>query len=295
MAEWEKLVGKELETGSFSWDEDRAMLYAVGVGAGSHDPYDELQFTTENTLGVTQQVIPSFMAHMSTGGGWIRQLGFPAREWDGMEWGYPLGLVHGDQSFTLARPIPPKGTVNLSQVLIGVYDKGSGALAIAETRATMADTGEPLGTSRAGMFVRGQGGFGGPRGPEGEAPWPKLDRKPDVTVTLDIPPGQSLIFRLLGDRNPHGTDPARAKADGFDKPIFFGLGTYGFGCRALLKGLCEGDTARFGAMEARFSQPVHPGDRLDTYIWHTDGGAVFQTYAGGERLVLDRGVFRYAA
>lgn len=294
MANFEHLIGKELDRGSFSWDADRAMLYAVGVGAGLADPCEELQFTTENTAGVAQQVIPSFIAHMSAGGDWIRQLGFKAREWEGMDWGYPEGLVHGEQGFSLARPIPPAGTVDLTLVLTGVYDKGTGALAIAETRATLAGSGELLGTTRSGMFIRGQGGFGGPRAPAGELPWERPGRAPDLIVPLDIPPGQSLIFRLLGDRNPHGTDPARAHADGFDRPIFFGLGTYGFACRALLKGLCDNDAARFGAMAARLSKPVHPGERLETHIWRTDTGARFLTMAG-DRVVIDRGLFRYLA
>lgn len=122
----------------------------------------------------------------------------------------------------------------------------------------------------------------------------KPERAPDLTVSLPIPPGQSLIFRLLGDRNPHGTDPAIAKADGFDRPIFFGLGTYGFACRALLKGLCEGDVSRFGGMYGRFSKPVFPGETLDTHIWLTDGGAQFVTTVDGERVVIDRGTFRFA-
>ena len=292
------LFGKHLGSGRYSWDAHRTMLYAVGVGAGLADPYEELQFTTENTLGVEQQVIPSFIALMSPGGDWIRELGFKAREWDGMEWGYPEGLVHGEQGFTLARPIPVSGTVQMTQSLLGVYDKGSGAVAIAETRATLvesgADTGELLGTSRAGMFVRGQGGFGGPRSPEGEQPWPKPTRAPDLTVSIEIPIGQSLIYRLLGDVNPHATDPARAHGDGFNRPIFFGLGTFGFACRALLKGLCDGDVTRFGGMDARFSQPVHPGERLDTQIWNNDGGAQFLTTAGEGRVVIDRGLFRFA-
>ena len=294
MSKFDHLAGKELESGDYTWDAQRAMLYAVGVGAGLADPSQELQFTTENTLGVEQQVIPSFIALMSPGGGWIRELGFKAREWDGMEWGYPEGLVHGGQGFTLARPIPPAGTVHMTQKLIGVFDKGSGALAVSELSATLVDTGELLGTSRSEMFVRGQGGFGGPRAPEGEQPWPKPDRPPDLTVSLDVPIGQSLIYRLLGDNNPHATDPARAEGDGFARPIFFGLGTYGFVCRALLKGLCDGDTSRFGTMDARFSQPVHPGDRLDTLIWHTDDGARFMTVVD-ERVVIDRCVFRYMA
>jgi acyl dehydratase len=58
-------------------------------------------------------------------------------------------------------------------------------------------------------------------------------------------------------------------------------------------GLCEGEVDRFGSMGGRFSKPVHPGDRLDTLIWHTEGGALFQMLTNGERIVFDRGVFRY--
>lgn len=291
MTKFDHLAGKEVARGSFGWDSDRTLLYALGVGAGLDDPLRELQFTTENTQGVEQQVVPTFMTQMAAAGGsWIRDLGFKARGWDG----YPEGLVHGEQGVTLARPIPPTGTVNLSQVLIGVFDKGSGALCLSETRATLADSGEYLGATRMGLFVRGQGGFGGPRGPADEQPWSQPDRAPDLTVSLAIPVGQSLIFRLSGDRNPHGTDPVIAQADGFERPIFFGLGTYGFACRALLRGLCDGDVRRFGAIYGRFSQPVHPGDRLDTHIWRTDGGALFRTTVNDDRIVIDRGTFRYA-
>jgi len=295
MGKFDHIIGKELESGTWSWDSDKTLLYAIGVGAGLDDPVQELQFTTENTQGVAQQVIPTFIAIMSVSGGgeWIQELGFEARKWGEIEWDYPKGLVHGEQSISLARPIPPRGTVHLSQVLLDVYDKGSGALIVAETRATLTD-GEPLGTSRIGLFVRDQGGFGGPRGPADAQPWIQPEQAPDLTVLLPVPPGQSLIYRLLGDHNPHSTDPAIALADGFKRPIFFGLGTYGFACRALLKGLCDGDVSRFGAMDGRLSEPVFPGDRLDTHIWHTDGGAVFQTFANGQRLVIDRGVFRFA-
>ena len=289
MSKFGHLAGKEVGTGSFSWDSDRTLLYAIGVGAGLSDPLDELQFTTENTQGVEQQVIPTFLVQMAVAGTWLKELGFPARSWDG----YPEGLVHGEQSIKLHRPIPPAGKVNLSQVIVGIFDKGSGALVVSDTHATLADSGEPLGTSRTGLFVRGQGGYGGARGPADALPWEKQERAPDLTVSLPLPIGQSLIFRLNGDRNAHATDPAIARADGFERPIFFGLGTYGFACRALLKGLCDNDVSRFGAMEARFSQPVFPGEQLDTQIWLTDGGAQFQTLANGTRVVIDRGIFRY--
>jgi acyl dehydratase len=295
MTRFDHLIGTELARGTWSWSSDDALLYAIGVGAGLEDPLSELQFTTENARGLPQQVIPSFMTQASTGPQlWMRPLGFKEREWEGISWGWPEGMVHGEQGVSLTRPIPPKGVADVSLVLRGVYDKGSGALVMAETLVRLAESGELISANRFGMFVRGQGGFGGPRTPADEAPWAEPDRPPDVTVPLATSPGQSLIFRLSGDRNPHCTDPLAAKEDGFERPIFQGLGTYGFGCRALLKGLCDGDVARFGAMYARFSQPVFPGETLTTHIWRTEEGAQFRTVAGGTRVVLDRGTFAFA-
>jgi acyl dehydratase len=290
MGKYDHLIGTEIGGGLFSWDADRAMLYAVAVGAGLDDPEQELQFTTENTPGVPQQVIPTFLSHMFAG----------ESDWgDLLDYGgggrYPIGMVHGDQGVTLARPIPTSGTVRVSRVLLGVYDKGTGALAVSEARMTLADTGEYLGSARMGLFARGLGDFGGPRRPADEQPWSRPEGAPDMVVSLPVGANQSLIFRLLGDHNLHGTDPARARDDGFERPIFYGLGTYGVACRALLRGLCAGDASRFGRIDARFSKPVHPGDRLDAHIWLTEGGAVFQMLANGERLVLDRGVFRFGA
>jgi acyl dehydratase len=295
MSRFDALIGQELARGTWSWSSDDALLYAVGVGAGLEDATEELQFTTENTENLPQQVIPSFLTQASTGRQlWMKPLGFKERVWNGISWGWPEGMVHGEAGVTLARPLPPSGAAQVVLRLKEVCDKGSGALVITETEVSLQETGELLGKARAGYFIRGQGGFGGSRVPSDEPPWEKPERAPDATVVLATSPGQSLIYRLSGDRNPHCTDPARARADGFERPIFQGLGTYGFGCRALLKGLCAGDVTRFGAMHARFSQPVFPGEALQTLIWRTDHGAQFQTLAPGGRVVLDRGVFSYA-
>jgi acyl dehydratase len=296
MSRFEHLIGTELARGTWTWSSDDTLLYAVGVGAGQDDPTQELQFTTENTQGLAQRVLPSFMTQASTGGQlWMRPLGFKERVWEGISWGWPEGLVHGEHGVTLARPLPPQGVAEAALVLVGVYDKGSSAVVVTDMVVRLAATGELLGTGRASYFIRGQGGFGGPRGPADEQPWVEPGRDPDMSVALVTSPAQSLIFRLSGDRNPHCTDPARAREDGFERPIFQGLGTYGFGCRALLKGLCDGDVTRFGSMSARFSQPVFPGETLTTLIWRTDAGAQFRTLAPGGRVVLDRGTFGFAA
>jgi acyl dehydratase len=295
MTRFDEFIGKEMARGVWSWTSDDALLYAVGVGAGLEHPYDELQFTTENTENLPQQVIPSFMTMASPGKSlWMKPLGFKEREWNGISWGWPEGMVQGEQSIRLSRPLPPSGSVDVSLVLGGVYDKGSSAVVVIDITSRLVDTGEVVNVSKSVQFIRGQGGFGGPRSPAGEKPWVQPDRDPDAIVVLNTLPGQSLIYRLSGDRNPHCTDPARARADGFERPIFMGLGTYGFGCRALLKGLCDGDVARFGGMGARFSQPLFPGESLETRIWRTEDGAQFQTLASGNRVVLDRGTFTFA-
>jgi len=286
MGKFDHLIGKEIGTGVFSWESDRTLLYAVGVGAGLDDNLKELQFTTENSPGIQQQVLPTFLVLMSGGGSWLDLLGFQS---DGQK---PVGMVHGEQSVDLAHNIPPQGKVNFSRVLTGVYDKGSGALVVTENRVTL-ESGEYLGAARMAFFVQGQGGFGGPRTPAGEQPWAKPERQADVVVSLPVGLNQSLIYRLLGDRTLHGTDPAGARSDGFERPVLYGLGSFGIAGRAMLRGLCGDDVSRFGQMHGRFSKPVYPGDRLDAHIWKTDGGAVFQVLANGERVSLDRGVFRY--
>lgn len=288
MGPYDHVRGLELGTGTYSWNRDRAMLYAVGVGCGLQDNLDEMQFTTENTPGVEQQVVPGFLTTMALASGWVEPLGW------GKEDEYPVGLVHGEQSVTLFHSIPPEGIVRLRRVIEGVYDKGSGALVVMDTEVWRPDSDELLGSHRMRLFAQGKGGFGGPRGPADEADdWTEPDREPDAVVSLPVGLNQSLIYRLMGDHREHGTVPENARADGFDRPVFYGLGTFGVACRAMVKGLCGGDVGRFGHIAGRFSKPVYPGDRLDALIWRDEGGARFRMLANGERLSLDRGRFRF--
>lgn len=289
MNPYDHLRGSEVANGTCSWDEDRVMLYAVGVGAGLQDPADELQFTTENTPGQPLQVLPGFLTTLHVPGiDWPGLLG-----WHGPG-GFPVGLVHGEQRVTLLRPIPTSGTVHLRRVIEGVYDKGSGALLVMDAEARSEGSGELIGIIRSKLFAQGKGGFGGPRGPADESDeWLLPDRAPDLVVSLPVGLNQSLIYRLMGDHREHGTLLDHARADGFERPVFYGLGSFGLACRALVKGLCGGDAQRFGHIEVRMARPVYPGDRLDTQIWRTDDGALFRVLANGERVSLDRGRFRF--
>jgi acyl dehydratase len=275
------LIGVEGEPTERTWTSTDAILYALGVGAGLEDPLRELEFTTENSQDVTQRVLPTYAVLVSQSRA-RRTLG----DFD------PALLVHAEQAFTLHRPLPVEGTARTISRVTAIHDKGSGALVTTESVAVTADTGEPLVTARSSAFIRGEGGFGGERGPSRS--WERPQRDPDHAVAYTTRPEQALLYRLSGDRNPLHTDPTFAARGGFERPILHGLCTYGFTGRALLHTLCASDPARFGSMEARFSRPVLPGDRLVVSMWIERDGALFQTATRDGIVVLDHGRFSLA-
>lgn len=272
-------VGAEAGPIERSWRSKDALLYAVGVGAG----VEELAFTTENSRGIDQQVLPTFAVIAGGGVSALRSVG-------DIDW---TQLVHGEQAFELAGPIPVEGTVSTTSRIVGIYDKGKGAVVVSESTSVDAQTGELRFTNRSSVFIRGAGGFGGERGESGARNVPP-EREPDLRVTYPTSPDQALIYRLSGDRNPLHSDPAFAELAGFDRPILHGLCTYGVTGRALLHVLCGSDPARFRSMEGRFSAPVYPGEDLLVSIWRTtDGEALFTTATPNGGRVLDQGRVRY--
>jgi acyl dehydratase len=276
------LIGAASEPHERSWTSTDALLYAVAVGAGLGDPLRELEFTTENSAGIEQKVLPTFGVLVARGAAG-RSLGSFDRAM----------LVHAEQAFELHRPLPAAGTARTTSTVTGIYDKGSGALVVTESAAVDAESGDPLVTSRSSAFIRGEGGFGGERGPQdGGEQWERPGRDPDLRVEQPTRPEQALLYRLTGDRNPLHTDPRFAARGGFDRPILHGMCTYGITGRALLHALCDSDPARFGSMSARFTRPVLPGETLVVSIWQDDGGAIFQTTKKDGTVVIDRGRMR---
>ena len=272
-------VGAKGDPVRHSWDSKDAILYALGVGAGAADPLQELAFTTENTSGVDQLVLPTMAVVLGVGG---------SGAFGAVGSFNPAMLVHGEQAITLHRPLPVNGEVETTGEITGIYDKVKGAVIEVTSTSVDTKTGEPMFSQVMSAFIRGEGGFGGDRGPSGPkhvAP----DRAPDLELTERTRTDQALLYRLSGDRNPLHSDPAFAAFGGFDRPILHGLCTYGFTGRALLQALCDSDPSRFHAMEGRFSSPVLPGESLTIKAWKTDDGATFRTCGQDGRVVIDAG------
>ncbi len=258
-----------------SWSSKDCLLYSLGVGVG----LDDLQFSTEKN----QQVLPTFAVIVGGGGAPFNKIGTFN----------PAMLVHGEQAIEVNGPIPADGKVVSTGKIAEIWDKGKGAVVVMESESRDAKTDEVLFKTSMSLFIRGEGGFGGERGPSGPKNTPP-DREADHRISYDTRQDQALIYRLSGDRNPLHSDPEFAKMAGFDVPILHGLCTYGFTGRALLHALCDNDPARFKSMGARFSKPVIPGDTLKVSMWVDGNEAIFQTRTQNDEIVIDQGKFTFA-
>jgi acyl dehydratase len=200
-------------------------------------------------------------------------------------------MLHGEEHVLVHTALPAEGRVRVAGVVTDVYDQGSGALVVNRNDMVDAKSGAALATVTRYLFLRGYGGFGGPRRqPDGLTDPP--DRPADAEVELRLIPGQALLYRLSGDSNPLHSDPSFAARAGFDGPPLHGLCTYGYACRAIVAMLCDGDVSRFGVMSARFARPVMVGvDRIRVSVWRVGRGAAFSVQDAAGTTVLNRGWF----
>ncbi|MER5181602.1 MaoC/PaaZ C-terminal domain-containing protein [Streptomyces sp. NPDC002896] len=243
-----------------SWTDRDVLLYHLGIGAGASatDP-KELRYTYERDL----QVLPSFATVV--GGGVVGEGGLNALP------GLKLDLkavLHGGQEVVVHRPIPAQGTAIASSGVSAVYDKGKAAVIVIESTAALPD-GTPLYASRNEIFVRGEGGFGGDRGPTTAFPPP--DRAPEFVVERPTHPNQALLYRLSGDRNPLHAEPAFAAAAGFDRPILHGLCSYGLVLKAAVDTCLGGETTRVARYRGQFAGVFFPGETMRVRIWQGPG------------------------
>ncbi|MYW64547.1 3-alpha,7-alpha,12-alpha-trihydroxy-5-beta-cholest-24-enoyl-CoA hydratase [Streptomyces sp. SID8379] len=253
-----KAVAAEPRSAEITWDHKDIQLYHLGLGAGipATDP-DELRYTLESKL----HVLPSFATVAGAGMGVVGGLSSP---------GIDVNLahvLHGSQSIELHRPIPVKGSATTTSRVAAVYDKTKAAVLVLRTEVT--DEEGPLWTSDAQIFVRGEGGFGGERGPSERLEVPA--REPDRTVDRPIREDQALLYRLSGDWNPLHADPEFAKLAGFDKPILHGLCSYGMTLKTVVDTCLGGDVSRITRYGTRFAGVVFPGETLRVRMWQGPG------------------------
>jgi acyl dehydratase len=269
------MVGKSSDPIPFTYDEDRVILYALGIGAG----VEELDFVYEKNLRVvpTFAVVPFIPTLLSS---FVPTMKLNL-----------LAVLHGEQKIVLHKVIPTSGTIHTTTRWDSVYDKGDKGAILNISFETRDANGDLLFENRAVVMDRSAGNFGGDRGPKSEIIVPPEGKEPDFHVEYATHPDQCALYRLSGDKNPLHIDPGFAKKGGFDRPILQGLCSFGFAGRAILHSVCGGDPARFKSFSVRFMNVVYPGDTLITEGWKTDKGPyIIQTTTGDGRVVLGNAV-----
>jgi acyl dehydratase len=259
-------IGVEFKLKPFEHTPQTVELYHLGIGI------TDLEYVYEKNLKVAPSfaVVPAF-------GILVKSIGVAGVN--------PMMIVHGEQRIEIAKqPIPWTAKTVTTGKISNIYDKGKGALLVVEAD-TVDESGELLFRNIYSLFARGEGGFGGERGPgkKNEAP----DRAPDQVVEYETWPYQHFIYRLSGDLNPLHADPDFAKLAGYPRPILHGLCTFGFVCRAIMEACCAGDPTNILDWEARFSGEVYPGDKIISEIWQeSDTRVLVRAKTGDGREVL---------
>jgi multifunctional beta-oxidation protein len=116
----------------------------------------------------------------------------------------PMMLLHGEQYLEVRKwPLPTAAKLVSRARLLEVVDKGSAAIAKNGISTVLAETGEEVFYNEMTVFLRGCGGFGGPkrgkdRGAATAANAPPK-RAPDVVVEEATKEDQAAIYRLSGD------------------------------------------------------------------------------------------------
>ena len=259
-------IGATLPEQEFDWTTSDVLLYHLALGAGAPPTLPrELRYATEQDT----QVLPTFAVVAAT----LRETEAPRVSYPGIEIDLAR-VLHGTQRVEAHRPLPVAGKARARVRVTDVWDKGNAAIVVTETDVRDMDD-QPLWTATSSIFARGEGGFGGERGPSGANPPP--DREPDSVIYTATLPQQALWYRLLGDRNPLHSDPEFATSAGFPAPILHGLATYGIVAKALVDELLDGDVTKMRAFGVRFTGVVFPGETLRTAAWRDGDRFVVQT------------------
>ncbi|KFG75797.1 MaoC family dehydratase [Streptomyces mutabilis] len=272
------------------WDHKDVQLYHLGIGAGlpATDP-GELRYALESRL----HVLPSF-ATVAGGGapGVTGALSGPGVDVD------LARVLHGGQRLRLHRTVPARGRARAASRVVAVYDKGTAAVLV--LRTDVADADGPLWTDEAEVFVRGEGGWGGERGPSGR-PGPVPDGAPDHVAERAVREDQALLYRLSGDWNPLHADPEFAARAGFERPVLHGLCSYGATLKSVVDTLLDGDVSRVREYRTRFTGVVYPGETLRVRMWRAvapEGGGTVRADVSvrerGDAVVLADTVVRYS-
>lgn len=183
---------KEGAPTEFTYEDRDSILYNLGVGAKRTELQYVFEGAEEFQVLPTFGVIPPFNAEMPF-------------DYDAVVPNFsPMMLLHGEQYLEIRKwPLPTAAKLVSKARLLEVVDKGSAAILKNGVTTTVAATGEEVFYNEMTVFLRGSGGFGGPKkgkdkGAATAANAPP-SRHPDMIVENSTSEDQAAIYRLSGD------------------------------------------------------------------------------------------------
>ncbi|RMZ87629.1 hypothetical protein DV736_g5136, partial [Chaetothyriales sp. CBS 134916] len=265
LAAIEKAKKAKSQGSEFSYDDRDVILYNLSLGANR----TQLDLVFENDENF--QVLPTFGVVPYFGAASPFDLSDLVPNFS------PMMLLHGEQYLEIRKlPIPTAAKTLSYPSLVEVIDKGSAGIVVTGTVTKDANTGEDLFYNESTVFIRGAGGFGGPKkgGNRGAATavYAPPKRAPDAVTEEKTSDDQAALYRLNGDRNPLHIDPEFSKVGGFKTPILHGLAFFGISGKHVFQ--------KYGPIKnikVRFAGTVLPGQTLVTEMWKEGNKVVFQT------------------
>ncbi|KAI9352996.1 hypothetical protein DFJ73DRAFT_658898 [Zopfochytrium polystomum] len=253
---------------TYEFSEKEVILYALGVGAKRTELPFVFELNDPFYVLPTFSVIPAFNAQGSVN---LSEL-VPNFN--------PMMLLHGEQYTKVLAPFPTSGKVVSTARIIEVLDKGKAASVAMGITTVDAATGKALTENEFTIFIRGSGGFGGPKNSSrtgaSVAPNNPPNRPADFIAREKTSEDQAALYRLSGDNNPLHIDPSFAAVGGFDKPILHGLCSYGIAAKHIMYKYGGGNPASIKSVKVRFAKHVFPGETLETHMWREGDKVIFQ-------------------
>ncbi len=273
-------IGSRSLPTSTSWTPEDVMNYALAVGAGTPDPTQDLDLTTENTIGQPLRPLPAFASLVAS----HTEPPLPGLDESTV-------VLHAEQTFKLIEAMPTSGVALVEWTVADVQDKGVGTLVTLDGIGTDAATDKILMTVKSSAMIVGVNMPTTHVSDRSDTRvWEVPKHAPTWQVSYQTTPDQALRYRLTGDRNPLHTDPTVAASAGFARPILHGMCTFGIACRLLSQVAFKGDACAIREVSGRFSAPMWPGDVLYLEVWSDNEADIrFRARRTDGTIVIDRG------